>query len=89
MMNRRPTQTNADILFGRLGRTKPNLALANECLVFRIMTRLSADGSKKARRAWRRIAPLKSAELFFSVRPRVSAVKYAFYHKTGYQLSVI
>ncbi len=77
MMNRRPTQTKEDILFGRLGRTKPNLPLANECPVFMIMTRLSADESEKTRRAWRKIAPLKSAELFFSVRPRMSAVKYA------------
>jgi hypothetical protein len=77
MMNRRPTQTKEDILFGRLGRTKQNVPLANECLVFMIMTRLSVDDSEKAQRAWRSIAPLKSAELCFSVRPRVSAVKYA------------
>jgi hypothetical protein len=75
MMNRRPTQTKEDILFGRLGRTKLDLPSANEYPVFMIMTMLSSDHPEEARRAWRRIAPLKSAELFFSVRPCVSAVK--------------
>jgi hypothetical protein len=37
-MNRRPTQTAADILFGRLGRTKDAFASRNDMIVLWILT---------------------------------------------------